>query len=154
MSEYRRPATPLGVERQLRQESGFGCARCGHPYIEYHHIIPYAEEAHFRPEDMVALCGNCHVAVAKMRQDVQYKLKNNAFNIKNGLFKGVLEYDKRDLIFKIGGCFYENVDTVLQYQNQSIISCKLADGQAKVSLTLLDEAGILRLSIVDNEVIF
>lgn len=55
---------PEAVMRQLRQEVGFGCAKCGHPYIEYHHIVPFSEEAHHRPEDMMAVCGNCHPAVS------------------------------------------------------------------------------------------
>lgn len=97
---YRRPPTPADVERTLRQEAGFGCAKCGHPYVEFHHIVPYAEEQHFRPEDMVALCGNCHPAVSKQGQDRQYGVKHNPFNPRSGLFRGALEYDKRNLVSK------------------------------------------------------
>jgi HNH endonuclease len=151
---YQRPATPVAVERQLRQEAGFGCARCGHPYIEYHHIIPYAEEQHFRSEDMVALCGNCHPAVSKLGRDVQYSFKSEPYNVKRGLFKGALEYDKKDLVFKVGGCWYENVTTIIQFCNTPIISCKLADGQTHVSLNLFDDVGNLRLAVTDNNVVF
>ena len=100
MNGYRRPATPAAVERQLRQEAGFGCAKCGHPYIEYHHIVPWCEEHHFRPSDMLALCGNCHPAVSNWGRDRQYDLKNNPHNIARGVATGALEYDKRDLLFK------------------------------------------------------
>src|SRR5215469_13568423 len=79
MSGYKRPTTPASVERQLRQEAGFGCAKCGHPSIEYHHIIPFAEEQHFRPKDMVALCGNCHPAISKLGRDKQYEIKQAPF---------------------------------------------------------------------------
>src|SRR4051812_28142048 len=92
MSGYQRADTPAAVERELRQQAGFGCARCGHPYLEYHHIIPYASDQHFRPQDMVALCGNCHPAVGKLGLDLQYKVKADPHNVRNGLMKGALEF--------------------------------------------------------------
>jgi hypothetical protein len=45
-----RPKIPAAVARQLRQEAGFGRCCCGVPILQYHHIIPWAAEAHFRPE--------------------------------------------------------------------------------------------------------
>ena len=93
-SDYKRPSMPAAVMRELRQEAGFGCAKCGHPYIEYHHIVPYAEDQHFRPEDMVALCGNCHPVVSKLRRDRQYAIKREPHNVSENLLRGALEYDK------------------------------------------------------------
>jgi hypothetical protein len=127
---YQRPATPLAIERQLRKEAGFGCAKCGHPYIEYHHIIPYAEEYHFQPEDMVALCGNCHPSVTNLGRDLQYDIKSNPRNVRNGIFRGALKCDKRDLVFKVGGIWYENTPVILQFGNLPIIACRLAEGQS------------------------
>jgi hypothetical protein len=150
----KRPNTPAAVERTLRQEAGFGCARCGHPYFEYHHIVPWAEEQHFRPEDMVALCGNCHPAVATFARDRQYDIKADPHNKRTGVMSGALEYDKRDLVFKVGGVFYENAKTVLRYCNLPIIACRLDDGQAKVSLNLLSQWGHPLLTVIDNEVAF
>ena len=151
---YRRPNTPSDVERQLRQEAGFGCAKCGHPYIEYHHIVPVAEEPHFRPDDMVALCGNCHPAVAKLGRDQQYEFKNDPHNVRKGILKGALEFDKRDLLFKVGGNWYENTPIILQFLSTPIISCSLKDGQARVSLNLLDPAGQSMLRVDENDVSF
>ena len=34
-----RSAIPEIVKRQVRQEAGFGCCKCGNPIFEYHHII-------------------------------------------------------------------------------------------------------------------
>ena len=151
---FRRPNTPAEVERLLRQEAGFGCAKCGHPYVEYHHIVPFSEEAHFRCEDMVALCGNCHPAVSKQRRDRQYEIKNNPFNISNGCAKGALEYDKRDLIFKVGGNWYENTPTIIQYRDIPIIQCHIAEGQAQVSVNLFGRDGIQVLSVLNNNISF
>lgn len=154
MGGYSRPATPAAVERQLRQEAAFGCARCGHPYIEYHHIIPFAEEEHFRPEDMIALCGNCHPAVAKKSRQYAYDLKGKPHNLVEGRARGALEYDKSDLLFKVGGNWYENTPVILQFRNTPIIACRLEDGEAKVSLNLLDQNGNVLLAIRDNDVAF
>lgn len=149
-----RKNTPAEVARNLRQESGFGCANCGHPYIEYHHIVPFSEENHFRTADMVALCGNCHVSVAKMGRDRQYEIKNNPHNIKKSMLNGCLEYDKRDLVFKIGGNFYENTGTIIKYKQQDIISCEIEDGQAKVSINILDKKDKVIFSVLKNQVEF
>ena len=154
MSGYERPATPSGVERQLRQEAGFGCAKCGHPYLEFHHIIPLAIEQHSRCEDMVALCKNCHVSLALQGKDRQYEVKNDPFNIKRGHFFGALEYDKRDLIFKVGGNWYENVPIILQYRSIPIIACVIEENQAKVSLNIFDPSGKIILRVDKNVVVF
>lgn len=154
MAGYRRPAIPSKVMRQLRQEAGFGCARCGHPYIEYHHIVPIAEDPHFRPEDMVALCGNCHPLLAKQDRDRQYEVKGKPRNVTEKFFKGALEYDKRNLVFKVGGNWYENTPIILQFFDIPIIACSLCEGQAMVSLNLLDPDGHPLLSVKDNEVTF
>ena len=151
---YKRPAVPADVKRKLRQEAGFGCAKCGHPYIEYHHIIPYAEDQHFRPEDMVALCGNCHPAVSNLGCDRQYEIKSDPHNVRENWLRGALEYDKRDLIFKVGGNLYENTPVILQFFDLPIISCSLDEDQAKVSLNLLDENGKIILAVKENDVIF
>jgi len=146
--------TPAGVERALRQEAGFGCARCGHPYIEYHHIIPYAEEQYYRVEDMVALCGNCHPPVSKLGRDRQYAIKRDPHNVRKGILRGALEFDKRDLVFRVGGNWYENTPIVLQFFHIPIISCTLKEGQAKVSLNLLDPDGQPLLAVEENDVSF
>jgi HNH endonuclease len=151
---YRRPSLPAAVARQLRQEAGFGCAKCGHPYIEYHHIIPWAQEQHFRPEDMVALCGNCHPSVSLLGNDRQYAIKAKPFNIAEGRFQGALAYDKRDLTFKVGGNWYADTPVILQLCNTPLISCRLDNGQAMVSLVMLDEECHQTLAIQDNEIIF
>lgn len=145
---------PEAVMRQLRQEAGFGCAKCGHPYIEYHHIIPFAEEGHHRPEDMMAACGNCHPEMAKLGRDRQRAFKEKPFNQRSGLFRGALVFDKRDLVFRLGGNWYENTPILLQYNDTPIVSCRLDDDQAKVSLNLLSPQGQSLLRVIDNEVSF
>jgi 5-methylcytosine-specific restriction endonuclease McrA len=145
---------PEAVMRQLRQEAGFGCIKCGHPYVEYHHIVPFAEESHHRPEDMMALCGNCHPEVSKYGRDRQRVIKERPFNVKRGAFLGALAFDKRDLVFRLGSNWYDNTPVLLQFFNTPIVSCRLDDGQAKVSLNLLSPSGQSLLRVDDNEISF
>jgi hypothetical protein len=151
---YRRPPTPADVERQLRQEAGFGCARCGHPYIEYHHIVPFSEEPHFRPDDMIAVCGNCHAFLETQGRDRQYAIKHDPKNQSQGEFRGLLQYDKRDLVFRVGGNWYENTPVILQFFDTPLISCRLQDDQALVSMNVFNSLGRLVLGIEDSEVRF
>jgi hypothetical protein len=51
----RPPARP-DVQQILRNEAFFGCCRYGFPVYQYHHIIPYEREEHFRSEDIMILC--------------------------------------------------------------------------------------------------
>ncbi|WP_425105509.1 HNH endonuclease signature motif containing protein [Ancylobacter sp.] len=150
----RRPDTPRGVERQLRREAGFGCAKCGHPYIEYHHIVPWRERQHFEPEHMMALCGNCHPAVANLRLDRQYAIKHNPSNIRSGMVRGALVYDQTELVFKVGGAYFENTPTILAFYGVPIISAKIVDGEVKVSIQLYDEKFFRIFEVVDNEITF
>ena len=102
----------------------------------------------------MALCGNCHPAVAKLQPDRQYDIKHNAHNVRKGVLRGALEFDKRDLIFKVGGNWYENTPVILKFLHVPIISCSLEGAQAKVSLNLLGPSGQRLLSVKDNDVTF
>jgi hypothetical protein len=154
MGYERRADTPKPVERQLRQEAGFGCVRCGHPYIEYHHIVPYSEVPVFKPEDMMCVCGNCHPAVGKMGADRQREFKAKPHNVAKGVMRGALDFDKKELAFKVGGNHYIDVPTMLQYRDIPIVSCRLSDGQAMVSLNLLGQDNKTVLRVDDNDVTF
>lgn len=108
----RRFDTPAAVERALRQEAGVGCALCGHPYVEYHHIVPYADDPHFRPEDMIALCPTDHVRVAKWSLARQYDLKAKPLNRVRGYARGALDFEKSNLTFNLGGNRMEDFTTL------------------------------------------
>lgn len=67
------------TKRTLRKEANYGCARCGNPLVEYHHIIPYEEVEHDDPEHMIALCGSCHRRAdsGAIKESRLYQLKQN-----------------------------------------------------------------------------
>lgn len=70
---------PAEVRRILRQEANFGCAYCGTPLIQYHHIIPYSEEEHQNPDHMIALSPTCHseADAGTIKRVKLYDLKTN-----------------------------------------------------------------------------
>jgi hypothetical protein len=74
--------------------------------------------------------------------------------VRKNLLRGALEFDKRDLIFKVGGNWYENTPTILQFCDTPIISCSLKEGQAKVSLNLFGPDGKSALTVHENDVCF
>ena len=55
---------------------------------------------------------------------------------------------------KVGGNWYENVGTILKFCDTPIISCRIEDGQARVSLTIMDDSLHQVLIIKDNEITF
>ncbi|MEL7760641.1 hypothetical protein AAG611_13620 [Citromicrobium bathyomarinum] len=81
-------------------------------------------------------------------------MKYAPYNISQGKMQGALDYDKRTLNFKVGGTRYEETPTILQFYDTPIIKCRLDEGQAKVSLVILDETFHQVLVIEDNVIRF
>lgn len=151
-STQNRSPTPSAIRRLLRQEAGFGCARCGHPWLEYHHIIPWHEEQHFRPKDMVALCRNCHPVVADLSRDRQYKIKRNPHNISVGQTRGSLVFESQDMTFRIGGTRYVNPSTIVRFFDRKVFSIKREESRVLISLELFDPEFWPVFRISDNDI--
>lgn len=100
-----RPPTPAAVAYQLRREAAFGCCVCGNPIVQYHHIVPYAVEPHFRPEDMMALCPNHHDEAnsGAMTARRQRRYKAEPYNHKRGFAQGLLTITGQALTAFLGG---------------------------------------------------
>jgi hypothetical protein len=82
---------PEPVRRELRQEVNFGCAICGCPVLEMHHIIPRSEKEHNDPNHMIALCRNHHALAGPQAEgltpDQLYEYKQNPYN------SNIVDYD-------------------------------------------------------------
>jgi hypothetical protein len=109
-----RPPTPSDVQQILRNEAFFGCCRCGFPVYQYHHIVPYEREEHFRPKDMMILCTRCHEMATKgaLKEPKQRHFKQFPFNRKHNLAHGKLWVDEEpgtvllsDISLVGDGCF-------------------------------------------------
>lgn len=152
MSEPR-PPTPKAVERALRQEAGFGCAMCGCPFVVYHHIVPWEEEHHFRVEDMMAVCPNCHSAVERLPRDRQYKIKEAPYNIEKGFVKGSLVYDGAGGL-DIGGNFIFGTPYIIAYNGDLVLGYGKVDGENSIYANIVDERSTKSLLINWNSVEF
>jgi hypothetical protein len=150
-----RPPIPPGIKRLLRQEAGFGCCKCGRPIIEYHHIIPYSEEApHFRPQDLMCLCPYCHheATLGAMSEEEQRELKLNPVNILNNKAQGYLKINQTSLILSLGTIQFVTDNEVITMDDKDLISIKINEsGRIDISLLLYDEQNVKILEIIDNE---
>ena len=92
-----RPARPAAVSWQLRREAGFGCCKCGVPIYQYHHIVPYHEDAPYPPAEMMLLCPTRHDQATKgaLPEEDQWECKRLPYNVRNGIVEGAL-------VFKLG----------------------------------------------------
>lgn len=150
MFEGRR-AIPSKVARQLRQEAGFGCAVCGNPFVEYHHIIPWHERHHFEPENMVALCPNHHAELGKLPRHKSYTAKQNPINVRKGLIHGYLGGHKSQKAIRLGGIVASNCRSVVDFSGISLFSYKLIDGEFKLNVFLPDRELWPEIEVRSNE---
>lgn len=149
MSESRN--IPPRVRRQLRQEACFGCAVCGDPILDYHHIIPWAEQKHNNPEHMVAVCPTHHRSIGKMKRGKQYDAKNNPINGTNGTVRGLLGTDQDAPSFILGSNTFVNTPVIFSYYHLPIIEYRLIDGQNCISAYLPKRDFWPELKISNND---
>ena len=150
-----RPAAPADVRRILRQDAGFGCCLCGHPFIQYHHIVPWAEDQHFRPEDMMVLCGNHHhlATVGALLEADQRTAKKRPKNIADGLLRGSLFVNTRELTVHLAGGVAINTPKLLEIKGQTVLAARLDpnDGRVLVSAQIQNRQGRVIATVADNE---
>ena len=149
MSEAR-PNPPSSVVRQLRQESGFGCVQCGAPFVEYHHIVPWAEENHFRPEDMVAVCPTCHSMFARLPRERQYDRKKEPHNIREGNAQGVFAYDGSGGV-SLGGNIFVGTPYLLAYDGNLLLGYGNTGLENAIYADFIDAAGLSIFKVEWNE---
>lgn len=130
---------PAAVARQLRQEAAFGCAECGCPIIEYHHIIEWQEKQHFDAEHMVALCPTHHTQYGKLSKSKAYEIKRNPFNQRTNRILGYLGGNKIQKTLLLGSNTIERTDHVLTFCNYPIFSYTLVGTEYQLSAYLPDD---------------
>lgn len=150
-----RASVPSDVKRQLRQESGFGCCRCGHPFIQYHHIVPWAEDQHFRPADMMVLCGQCHplCTVGAIPEVDQRAMKARPKNIVDNLVRGHLFVNKSELVVNLAGGRATETPNLLQLSQEVVLSARrdAEHGRVLISANIHDRDGNTVGFLRDNE---
>jgi hypothetical protein len=153
MTPERRKAIPAGVARQLRQEAGFGCCKCGLPILQYHHIVEWTEDQHYRPEDMMVLCPTHHDQATKGAMPVpeQRLLKTSPFNIERGFARGLLEIKQDYCAADFGSITMVGEGVFLSINGESVVSFYLGEKNLEISLKLFSETDELLVEIERNE---
>lgn len=146
---------PMGVKRELRREVNFGCAICGAPLLEYHHIIPYSEVEHHDPDHMVALCPNHHRLSddGAISRSELYEYKVEPSNSE------VVEYDfyfdPDSPVIPLGSNIVEIGSfgryRIIQVGDQPIISVYYTDHRIEFDVNFYDKSDELIAVITDNE---
>lgn len=145
--------TPNAIARLLRQEAGFGCCVCGKPIIQYHHIVEWADEQHFRTEDMMVLCPNHHDQATKgaMPEAEQRSFKANPVNIRRGFARGELAVKQDYCAANFGSITVVGEGTFLRIDGEDILGFHIDSGGLQISVRLFDEHDQLLMEVVRNE---
>ena len=148
----KRKDIPAPIARQLRQEAGFGCCKCGLPIIQYHHIVPWSEEQHYRAEDMMVLCPTHHDQVTKGAMPVheQRELKSTPYNIARGRAQGDLMVVQDYCAADLGTVTVVGEGPFLRIHGIDILSLYLGAKNLGISLKLFSETNDLLLQIERN----
>jgi len=140
------------IKRNLRIESRFGCCRCGFPFIEYHHIIPYSEIHKHNPENMMAVCSRCHDIITSgvIPQEEQRNFKKNPHNKSNNNVNGEIFLRKNTVT--VGNSKFRCDGPLIIVDGEPIITTTHDfDGNVLLTLSLYDENNNLLIKIVENE---
>lgn len=153
MGSEARAAIPSSVKRILRQEAGFGCCKCGLPIIQYHHILPWQVEQHYRPEDMMVLCPTHHDQATKgaLPEAEQRSLKADPFNIRMKRAKGFLEIKQDYCAADFGSVTVVNEGSFLIVDDVPLLGFDMGDKNLEISLKLYSQSDELLIEIERNE---
>lgn len=146
-----RPPIPSEVTIALRQESGFGCCRCGNPIIEYHHIIPYSLNPCNKTEDMMCLCPNHHKEFSYLPEAEQRKFKQNPLNKARGYLYGKLIPSYNVPVLSFGEVIMVNNGAILSIDKNPILSLFIEDEKLLLSIKIYDKFENLLCNIEKNE---
>lgn len=134
---------------------GFRCPvpNCGNPYLYWHHFDPVWEERqHHEPEGMVALCAIHHAKAdagaftKEQLRDFKKRGRQSAEEI-----KGRFDWMRRGLLAVVGGNFYLETPTILEFRGSPVIWFNHDDnGYLLLNLRMLTTSDEPRAHIEDN----
>ncbi|WP_286883440.1 MULTISPECIES: HNH endonuclease signature motif containing protein [Sphingobacterium] len=97
---------PEEIQRQIRQQSGFGCVVCGVGLYEYEHIEPEFHDAEKHdPDCMTLLCPTCHGKVTKrsLSKSTVWKAKKNPITLRQGFSSSSFDFNTDESPFIVLG---------------------------------------------------
>lgn len=129
---------PSSIKLQLRQESNFGCAVCGCPILEYHHIIRWEECKSHDVENLVALCPTHHTLLGKDHPDEAKNYKLNPYNkSKKGIQNKFVNQCVIDVV-KLGRMYFHRSDPILQAYDKELLAVKSCEGRIEIDALFPD----------------
>lgn len=117
----------------------FGCAICGTPIIEIHHIIPWSEILAHIPSEMIALCPTHHY-----RADRQEYSKTYLRGLKQAPHNQIMVSDEfssqtQNVAVSVASNIFINTPRVLTVDDFDIVSITNQDKYPLLSVNLFDE---------------
>ena len=144
---------PAEIRRSVRQNAFFGCAACGCPVIEYHHIVPFSEIQEHTAENIVALCPTCHKRAdfhGQWGEDLVRIFKQNSHNQDETKDKFIILTP--DFQVKMGRIGFLNCSELIALRDERFLSCNRSpEGIIKISGKFQDESGVVVAVVEDNE---
>ncbi|MGE3779399.1 MAG: HNH endonuclease [Pirellulaceae bacterium] len=154
MPNENRPPIPDPIKREVRQEAGFGCCYCGHPFYEYHHIVPWSECREHAADNLMTVCPNCHDRLTRstVNRDEQFAKKASPKNLSDGHPRGLLDITQPDLAMRFGGNLLRRVRCPLQVNTKDLFAIRKNDaGAVELSSKIYDATGDVLGEISANE---
>jgi hypothetical protein len=142
---------PEPIRRALRQEVNFGCAICGCPLLEMHHIIPWRQTHQHNPSDIIALCPT-HAHRADMGEyDENYlrELKKSPHN--QTMVKDAFAVQTKNLTVSIASNKFVNTSRVLVVDDFDIISVTKESLYPQFDVNFFDKFGRWIAIIYQNQ---
>ena len=151
----KRPPIDPEIKRAIRKEAFYGCAFCGNPIIEYHHIIPYHVVLCHEEHNLIALCPNHHNKADRsmIPKDRLIQLKENPYNkdkenIKDDFFIG----SYNNLQLRLGHSTFIRTPNILVVDGMPLISIRSDDDNNVImNAKFYDKTNNLIAEIVENE---
>ena len=116
--------------------------------------MPYATDSHYRSEDMMVLCPNCHAMATRgsLTEKDQRKYKRNPRNIKRRYSAGLLAVDQDYCAISFGSVQFVGDGPFIVVDGESLISLRLGDeDQLEFSVSIYDSGDEQLLLIKNNE---
>ncbi|WP_157884768.1 HNH endonuclease signature motif containing protein [Halorubrum aethiopicum] len=146
---------PAAVRRDLRTEVNHGCAVCGSPLVDYHHIIPKNERDHNNPEHMITLCPNHHRLAddGAISRERLYYLKNNPHNdeIVDSLFYFESEQPKFEIADLTCEVPQEGEYALVKINKKDLFVLEYNSGLITFNLEIYNQDNELIAEVTNNE---
>jgi HNH endonuclease len=150
--EQRSRHIPERVRDEVRSASGFVCAWDGVPLTHIHHIVEFAEGGPSTPDNLIALCPNCHAAYHRReisRDELQRRRSDPEATTQRG--NGTLIVPVGDLTIRVGGIEFLNSEIPLQVlDDPPLITLRREGGRLLVNFRYFDRRDRLVVCMTGN----